>query len=159
ERQGLADSLAAYRAGALPQALSAYPPNRQPASAMETVFLAQLELAAGQVAQARQLLETVPAGQSQARPLADALLTLISAVTLTVTNSRPAPQSQPAPSASKLLADSYQAQAASDLPAAVRFARAAVTRSPEFGFGWARVAELEFSFGHTPLALQAINRA
>ena len=159
ERQALAESLAAYGAGDLPQTLAAYPPNRQATSAMETVFLAQLELAAGQVAQARQLLERLPAGESEARPLADALLTLISAVTLTSTNALAAPQSQPAPSASKLLADSYQAQAASDLPAALRFARAAVVRSPEFGFGWARVAELEFSFGHTPLALQAINRA
>jgi Tfp pilus assembly protein PilF len=34
-----------------------------------------------------------------------------------------------------------------------------VTNAPQFGFGWARVAELEFSFGHTAAAQNALDQA
>src|SRR6185436_11109239 len=38
-------------------------------------------------------------------------------------------------------------------------ARQAATLSPQFGFAWARVAELEFSFGRTGRALEALNKS
>jgi tetratricopeptide (TPR) repeat protein len=38
-------------------------------------------------------------------------------------------------------------------------ARKAVEESPHFGFGWARVAELEFSFGRTSSALDAVEKS
>jgi len=38
-------------------------------------------------------------------------------------------------------------------------ARQAATNSPEFAFAWARVAELEFSFGHSGKALEALNKS
>ena len=42
---------------------------------------------------------------------------------------------------------------------ALRLAQQAATRSPAFGFAWERVAELEFSFGRTPDALEALNKS
>src|SRR5207244_2680583 len=38
-------------------------------------------------------------------------------------------------------------------------ARRAVEKSPKFGFAWARLAELEFSFGRTGAAASALERA
>src|SRR5208282_3364389 len=38
-------------------------------------------------------------------------------------------------------------------------AREAATNSPDFGFAWERVAELEFSFGHTRRALDALDKS
>ncbi|MBI3870074.1 MAG: FecR domain-containing protein [Verrucomicrobia bacterium] len=51
-------------------------------------------------------------------------------------------------SPSWLLAESFRAQADGDLHRALHHARAAVAVSKRFGFGWSRVAELEFSFGN-----------
>src|SRR5205814_8834154 len=51
DRQALSDSVAAYRKGDLLQALATYPANRQTASASETVYVAQLRLAVGQVSE------------------------------------------------------------------------------------------------------------
>src|SRR6185436_1155052 len=56
EKQALSDSLAAYRDGDLPRALAAWPPNRQPSSTAEKLYRAQLELTAGQITSAEQLL-------------------------------------------------------------------------------------------------------
>ena len=42
---------------------------------------------------------------------------------------------------------------------ALKLARQAAAASPKSGFAWARVAELEFSFGHTWTALDALNRS
>src|SRR5947209_2917832 len=154
EQQVLTNSLAAYRCGDLPQALALYPANHQAASPAEKVYVAQLQLSAGQVPEASQLLATLPPDASSARELADALQTLVAAV-----KHQPATARQSAQRASTLLAESYQAQSRSDLPQALRLARMAAARSPRFGFAWARVAELEFSFGHTGAALAAIDQA
>ena len=61
--------------------------------------------------------------------------------------------------ASSFLAASYHAQSRFNLPEALRLARAAVDRSSKTGFARARVAELEFSFGHTGSALDALNKS
>src|SRR5262249_33115 len=45
------------------------------------------------------------------------------------------------------------------LTSALKLARQAATNSPDFGFAWARVAELEFSFGRTQRALDALNKS
>ena len=62
-----------------------------------------------------------------------------------------------------MLASSYYEQSLAvrevSLQAALRAAQQAVTNSPQFGFAWARVAELEFSFGRTGRALEALNRS
>ena len=168
EKQGLSDSLAAYRDGDLPRALASWPPNRLPSSTMEKLYRAQLELESGQVAPTEQLIASIPPDASAARPLADALKTLITAVTQSEARNTQRALVAPKPGeggtrnaqhASLLLADSYPAQSHADLPEALRLARAAAERSPKFGFAWARVAELEFSFGHTAEALRAIDKA
>jgi Tfp pilus assembly protein PilF len=65
--------------------------------------------------------------------------------------------------ATELLAKSYYAQSRAlhgeSLAAALSYARQAVTNSPDFGFGWERVAELEFSFGHTSRAIEALDKS
>jgi Tfp pilus assembly protein PilF len=153
ERQAIAPSLDAYRAGNLPVALMAYPQNRQATSSAEKLYLAQLRLAAGQVTEAQQLLEP-PTAEKKTQTLANALRVLISAVKGQA-SSIPADLQSP----SSLLAHSFYAQAHSKLDEALRLARAAVQREPDFGFGWTRVAELEFSFGHRDEAAQALERA
>src|SRR5258708_31689497 len=57
------------------------------------------------------------------------------------------------------LARSYVAQARFDLKSALVAAQAATEKSPNFGFAWARLAELEFSFGHNAKASAALARA
>ena len=62
-------------------------------------------------------------------------------------------------SATEFLAASYYQQSRGNLPAALASAWKAVGKSPSFGFGWERVAELEFSFGHTGAALEALDKS
>src|SRR5207302_9992545 len=62
-------------------------------------------------------------------------------------------------SLSRWLAESYRLQSESDLNGALKAARRAVELSPEFGFGWARVAEPEFSFGRTGATQDALAQA
>ena len=58
--------------------------------------------------------------------------------------------------ATEWLAGSYQAQAMRDLEKARAMAVNATTNAPGFGFAGERLAELEFSFGHTKQALAAL---
>src|SRR5439155_25227235 len=71
--------------------------------------------------------------------------------------------SEPPQLATEFLARSYyeQSRAISDvsLNAALSLARQAVANSPRFGFGWARVAELEFSFGRTRAGMEALEKS
>jgi outer membrane receptor protein involved in Fe transport/Tfp pilus assembly protein PilF len=148
EKQALAASLDAYRAGDLPSAMANYPANRAPDSDSEKIYFAGLLLSAGQVEQAEAQL-----GPLQS-PLADALREVVAAVKF---QTRPAilnPQFSTA-----LLADSYYFQSHSQLEAALSAARAATEKSSNFGFAWERLAELEFSFGHTDAALAALGES
>src|SRR3954469_10635177 len=154
EKQALALSLAAYRSGDLLTALKAYSAGRQPASGTEIVYLAQIQLAVGQVTAAEQLLGRVSATDRASRDLAAALRTLIAAVKLTPTTAVLNEQS-----ASALIAKSYYDQSIKRLDVALEDARQAVQLSSDFGFAWARLAELEFSFGHTREALAQITEA
>ncbi len=145
----LRDSVAAYRAGDLLAALAVYPGGRQPVSEAEKTFYAGLLLGVGKVEQAEILL---PASG----PIAGALRALIAAVkNIPATNTILISTN----SATEALVRSYQLQAQSKLPEALRAAEASVALAPQFGFGWARVAELEFSFGHTKLALAALEKS
>src|SRR5439155_15751609 len=112
--------------------------------------------AAGQVVPAEQLLASIP-GDASSAAFADALRTVV--ISVTQPGARNQHATRNTQHASPLLADSYLAQSRADLPEALRLARAAAERSPKFGFAWARVAELEFSFGHTAEALLAIEQA
>jgi Tfp pilus assembly protein PilF len=159
EEQGiLAESLAAYRDGDLPAALAKYPAAREPGSDAERVYYAAVLLSVGQVAPAEGVLSGLAPEEPTERPAraAAALRQLISAV-----KRQPTPSTLDPVLSTELLAGSYyeQSRATGDdsLSAALRLARQAVTNSPEFSFAWARVAELEFSFGRTERAIEALD--
>ncbi len=54
--------------------------------------------------------------------------------------------------------DRYYLQSRAQLPQALAAARAAAQQAPEFGAAWVRVAELEFGFGRTTSATDALDR-
>ena len=152
EIQSLAQSLNAYRSGALPLAASAYPWHLSPVSDAGKAFQAALLLSVGQLQQATNLLQAIP-GSS---PFAQALEKLIAAVKFqpfpSTLNSHPS-------TSSEWLAESYYQQSLFKLQEALDAALAATTNAPKFGFAWQRVAELQFSFGRTDKALAALERS
>lgn len=147
ERSVLADSLAAYAAGDLLRALANAPADQATNSPATRVYFAALKLAVGQVEDAEGLL--APAGDAAA-PLRE----LIAAVKF-----QPAPPRADLTDGTDWLAHSYYLQSRSQLPEALKAAREAVRRAPEFGYGWARVAELEFGFEHRRAAHAALAEA
>jgi tetratricopeptide (TPR) repeat protein len=168
ERLQLAASLEAYCAGDLPTALKqypGYPDSVAPATEAQRLYLASLMLSVGAVDRSERLLSQVNSNA----PLAHALRAMIKAVTFPVGTAKadprdlapgePEPGTRERESASGLLALSYALQATNNLRGALAAARDAVKRSKSFGFGWARVAELEFSFGHTRAAREAVEQA
>ena len=152
EQQPLADSLAAYQSGALIEALNKYPGNHQPASAADHLYLGALLLSVGLVEEAQVHLEA--ASDPDHLALADALRQVIAAVKFEPWTETTEPRL-----ATEFLAESYYRQSRGDLPAALASAWKAVEKSPKFGFGWERVAELEFGFGHTDTALAALDKS
>ncbi|MGB7770040.1 MAG: TonB-dependent receptor [Verrucomicrobiia bacterium] len=160
EQKILGQSLQAYRSGDLLAALAQYPAGRQPGSDAERVYYAGLLLGVGQVEPAESVLASLSNSDASSRPqrIAAALRWLIAAV-----KRQPAPAVTRPQLATEFLADSYyeqsRAAAGISLPAALASARQAATNSPDFGFAWERVAELEFSFGHTRAALAALDKS
>jgi outer membrane receptor protein involved in Fe transport/Tfp pilus assembly protein PilF len=160
EQRILVESLQAYRSGDLQVALAKYPAGRQPGSDAERVYYAGLLLGVGQVEPAETVLASLSAADASSRPqrVARALRRLISAV-----KRQPNPAVTRPQLATEFLADSYYEQSRAipgiSLPAALDSARRAVTNSPDFGFVWERVAELEFSYGHTDRALDALDKS
>jgi len=158
ERGALRSSLEAYRAGDLLRALSEYPAGRDPKSDAERIYRAGLLLALGQVERAQALLGQITAPRngelnSNAR-LAGAIQRMIAAVKSTPFETNIAPEL-----GSEWLAQSYELQAHRHLEEALSAAKAAVEKSPRFGFAWARLAELEFSFGRIDAAAKAVAKA
>ncbi len=158
EQKNLAGSLAAYRSGDLLAALAHYPADRQNVSAGENIYHAALLLAVGEVEKAEAVLSAVTGKSDRAPRLAAALRQLIAAV-----KRQPAAGGAPPQLASEFLAASYFEQSRAirevSLRNALKFARQAVTNAPKSGFAWARVAELEFSFGQKEAALAALNQS
>ncbi len=150
----LSDAMAAYKKGNLLEALAAYPTGRQPTTPAERVFYAALLLAAGNVSEAEPCLAAgLP--EREAR-LAAALRLLIAATQLRAEVPKTGATNL---LASEWLALSYAWQSHGELNAALSAARAASTNAPTLGFAWARVAELEFSFGRQRQAQQALEKA
>lgn len=160
EQTTLADSLLAYRRGDVLTALAKYPVGRVPGSDAERVYYAGLLLSVGQVETAQTTLAAVraPGASDRNVRLADALRQLIAAVKLQPASSTIEPQL-----ATELLAASYYEQSRAvrgvSLEKALDLARQAAAKSPDFSFAWARVAELEFSFGRTARSLEALDRS
>lgn len=145
----LGPSTNAYLSGDLRGALQAYPAGRSPQSDVERAYYAGLLLSVGQVDKADALLNRLTNRLPQARALQE----VIASVTGRTVTERPQPTL-----ASEWLARSYLEQR-TDLKAALESARRATEKSPAFGFAWARVAELEFSFGHHRESAKALERA
>ena len=160
EQQALGESLRAYRSGDLLVALARYPAGRPAGSDAERVYYAGLLLGVGQVEPAETILSSLSAADASSRPqrVALALRELIAAV-----KRQPVPVAIHPELATEFLANSYYEQSRAlsgiSLPAALDSARQAATSSPDFGFAWERVAELEFSFGHTGRALEALDKS
>jgi len=150
----LSTSVGAYGSGDLLGALASYPAGRAPATPAESLYLAGLLLSVGQVDKAEALIADA-ASRSPQSPIPNALRTLIAAVKF---QPRPSTLSSQ-PSTSGWLAESYYCQSRADLHGALKAARAAVQQSPESGFGWERVAELEFSFGRIRQAQAALDKS
>ena len=144
EQTGLAASLAAYRSGDLMAARENFPPGNPSLSEAGAIYQAALDLSVGQLAAAQALPPS---------PQADALRQVIAAV-----KNKPSTFNLQPSTASQWMAGSYYQQSQLKLEAALQAARNAAAKSPNFGFAWARVAELEFSFGRTAAALEALER-
>ena len=149
EQSAEADSLAAYRTGDLLGALAKYPANYVPTTDADRLQRAALLLSVGQVEQTEAELDKV--GISS--PFAEALHTVIAA-----TKNSELPAGHTPYTASGWLAPSYYLQSRSQLEAAVKAAQSAANKSPNFGFAWVRVAELQFSLGHVEAAKAALAR-
>jgi Tfp pilus assembly protein PilF len=152
-KQKLAASLSAYRSGDVLEALAQYPSGRDPASESERVYKAALLLAAGNVDGAQSLLDQ-SFQDTRAAGLADALKEMVAAVKGQTWN-RAAPRAL----ATEWMSGSYEAQSQRDLVKARDMALRAAAEAPGFGFAQERVAELEFSFGHTEAALAALKKS
>ena len=165
EETALQPSLAAYRAGDLLQALALVPAGYQPVSDSTRVYLAAVLLSVGKVDAATTLLDAIPpdAAENSDKPPASRLAGALRRLVLVVKNSPDLAKLKPAPRephcATLRLAESYEHQAKADLAAALTSAREATTISPNFAFAWARVAELEFSFGRRREAQAALARS
>lgn len=146
EQRVLGSSLLAYREGDLLRALKAFPRGHDGSSAAK-MFHAQLYLAVGRVDNAERLLRQV----SPRTPGREALSTLIAAVLMQ-------DRSTTLASASDWVAESYYRQSKADLRGALEAAQHATLADPGFGFGWTRVAELQFSFGRVPEAKRALEK-
>ena len=147
EQGRFAASIEAYKAGDLLQALKVSPdPRAATLSDSAKIFVAGLHLSVGRVNEAEALLaETAPSA------LAEGLREMIAAVQF---KKRALPLD--ASLASQMLARSYYQQSRWQLKEALASAHGATRKAPSFGFAWIRVAELEFSFGRTDAALEAL---
>ncbi|MDA1275781.1 MAG: FecR domain-containing protein [Verrucomicrobia bacterium] len=153
-RAKLKDSLEAYKAGDLLQAVAHYPTNRVPVSAEESVLLAALSLAVGEVEDAESNLSKIEGNDSIAGKTSAALRQLIAAVKFQTWT-----LSQSPTTATEWMAESYYQQSRSNLEEALAAAQNATKQAPNFGFAWSHLAELEFSFGRTDKALAALEKS
>ncbi len=147
----IARSLEAYRSGDLPGALEAYPEGVAAGSGAR-LYHAGVLLGVGQVEEARAAL----AGVALDDPGRRALERLIAAVQFREEDEW---ERESLKTAGEALAESYYLQSRSDLAGAREAARRAVTLAPANGYGWARLAELEFSFARTGVASAALSKA
>lgn len=157
EQTAVADSLKEYRSGDLLAALAKYPSGRQPGSDAERVYYAALLLSVGEVDKCETALGSLTSHEGRPQRLAAALRQLIAAVKHNA-SSAPTPELT-----TEFLADSYYEQSRGDkkasLARALGDARQAAAKSPQFGFAWERVADLEFSFGHIDAAQSALEKS
>lgn len=156
EERAVAASLSAYREGDLLGALEKYP-DRVPGNTGGKLYKAGVVLAVGRVDEAQALLVSLNAGH----PGRLALERMIEAVNYSppADGSIAEANSEPAVSSiSGAMAESYYQQSRGNLEGALAAARKATADAPQNGYAWTRVGELEFSFGRTSTARQALER-
>lgn len=158
EGSSWADSARAYQRGDLPQALAKYPWDTSPATPAEALYAAALQLSVGSVA-ASLVLPAEPEAGSPPSPHYAELVAALRLMVEIITHPTEVHPKLSWDSATGWMAESYRRQAAFDLEGALEAARHAVERSPSFGFGWARLAELEFSRGRTANCREALRKA
>lgn len=163
-RAALQGSFEAYRSGDLKAALAGYPAGRVPTSATEKVYRAALWLAVGKVEGVAKEIDSLlsntgrsPDTESAVR-LGKALKAVIAAVKFEPSKGE-TERIGPAALASEWLAESYYQQSRTQLERALFAARQAVKTAPDFAFAWARIAELELSFGNHKAAAEAVARS
>lgn len=153
EHKTFADSLAEYRRGDVLAAL-AKTPSQAPASDNARVYRSALLLAVGDVNEAEKELRLVRKADARAT----ALRTLMAAVKRQAILEMGEPKLT-----SELLARSYYEQSRAipevSLTRALELAKRAVKQSPQSGFAWSRMAELEFSFGRLSKAEAALDKS
>jgi Tfp pilus assembly protein PilF len=160
EEAALTPSLSAYRAGDIVGALASYPTNVAAQSDNARLYRAALLLSVGEAAGAEEIIDKLGSqdASSHSRRLGDALRLLIAAV-----KRQSAPMANAPELPTELLADSYYEQSRGkgdeSLNKALTLAEKAAARSPGFGFAWERVAELEFGFGRTAQAREALRKS
>jgi cytochrome c-type biogenesis protein CcmH/NrfG len=142
-------SLQSYRAGDLSAAFRQSPKDQARNSDAAHLYYAELLLSVGQVDQADAELADV----KDAAGSADAIRKLIATVKHQKFSSAHA-----STTATEWLAESYYLQSQSKLADALRAAQEATKLSPDFGFAWVRLAELEFSFARVDRARVALER-
>jgi tetratricopeptide (TPR) repeat protein len=148
EATTVAASLAAYRQGDLLGALEKYPKGYEPGSTAGKLYRAGVMLAVGQVTRAEAALTGVPTETPGRRALAE-MIAAVKFATWTRVGAEPT-------TAAEWLAESYYLQSKGELEPALVSAKKATAAAPGFGYAWAHVAELEFSFGRTSRALKAL---
>ena len=149
EIQRAAGSLAAWREGDVRATVEKMPPRVENESEDFRLFRAAVLLVSGDHAGAEALLKELPPSSVKT-----GLEYLVAAVTFV-----PRPGEGASNTATEWLGRSYFHQSRHRLADALLAARQSVLLSPTFGFGWARVAELEFSFGRAGKSAQAVERA
>ncbi len=147
ESKEIEPSLQAYTSGDLIKASGLF---AMPANPSESLLLyaAALDLAVGNVAHAANVV-----AEHSVSSVGRALSDLIAAVQFREIN----PQTPS--SASEWLGYSYYLQSRGQLTAAREAATQATQLAPEFGFGWTRLAELEFAHGRIDSARRALERS
>lgn len=143
----VADSLTAYNAGDLLGALEKYP-GTSPSSDKGRLYRAAVLLSVGRVDDAQNEMKGVPVGT----PGRKALEQMIAAV-----NYETYPDTSEPKTVSEWMAKSYYEQSTGHLENALAAAQQATKVAPDFGYAWVRLAELQFSFGRTLQAMEALD--
>jgi tetratricopeptide (TPR) repeat protein len=146
----LSQSVAAYRKGNLLEAVRRLP-GEPPAAVDQRVYQAGCLLAVGRLDEAGALLGGVP----RAHPGRRAIERMVRAVKMEVA---PDWGAADLTTSSEAIAESYYQQSHARIEPARDAAERATQLSPANGFAWTRLAELEFSLGHTRRALAAVAR-
>lgn len=173
ETTAIGPSVAAYLAGDLVGAYTNYPAGYNPPTAAGQLYRTAIQLAVGKVNEAQRGLHALSKASepSESGRLARLALAIDQTIEITIPRGSNAPgssgqvlsqSSSPRSQehlATEWLVESLRRQKRLQLEGALGAARHAVETVPEFAFGWARVAEIEFGFGRIGVALSALDRS